>query len=88
MKIKGRGKKEIVGCTLDIKSHDVSELYENRLLCEIYICTVKVYMLFINKICLNQEWFTNSSTVRNCILCTGASLRSGGVKLAVSAELI
>ena len=81
-----------------MKSHDVSEFYENRLLCEIYVCTVvktmlnelsmlndyfeffmcffrklinisvtlvsesyillyyeqKVYMLSINKICLNQ----------------------------------
>jgi hypothetical protein len=46
MKIKGRGKKEIVGCTLDIKSHDVSELYKNRLLCEIYICTVVETIIF------------------------------------------
>ena len=36
MKIKGSEKREIVGCTLDIRSHDVSEFYENRLLYEIY----------------------------------------------------
>jgi hypothetical protein len=39
-------KREIVGCTLDIRSHDVSELYENRLLCEIYWCTVVKTIIF------------------------------------------
>ena len=36
----------MVGCTLDIKSHDVSEFYENRLLCEIYLCTVVNTIIF------------------------------------------
>ena len=39
-------KREIVGCTLNIKSHDVSELYENRLLCEIYLCIVIKTIIF------------------------------------------
>ena len=33
-------KSKIVGCTQNIKSHDVSEFYVNRLLCEICLCTV------------------------------------------------
>jgi hypothetical protein len=44
-----RKKKEIVSCTLDRKSHDVSEFYEfykNRLLCEIYLCTVIKTIVF------------------------------------------
>jgi hypothetical protein len=36
--MKGK-KRKIVGCIMNIKSHDVSEFYENRLLCEIYLCT-------------------------------------------------
>jgi hypothetical protein len=41
--------REIVSCTLDRKSHDVSEFYEfykNRLLCEIYLCTVVKTIVF------------------------------------------
>ena len=39
-------KREIVGCTLDIKYNDVSEFYENHLLCEIYLCTVVKTIIF------------------------------------------
>jgi hypothetical protein len=39
-------KREIVGCTLDIKYNDVSEFYENHLLCEIYLCTVLKTIIF------------------------------------------
>ena len=41
-----REKGEIVACTLNIKSHYVSEFYENRILCEIYPCTVVKTIIF------------------------------------------
>jgi hypothetical protein len=38
-----------MGCTLNVKSHDVSEFYKNRLLCDIYlqnVCTVVKTIIF------------------------------------------
>ena len=35
-----------MACTLNIKSHDVSEFYGNRLFCEIYLCTVAKTITF------------------------------------------